>query len=189
MRTTSRALGPLAIGACLCAGVALGPRDAHADVSSWFFAGGGYGSVGQHGATDQHPEMRLQLGLGSPPSGPVAVGGLFQTLTWFGAGTDLALTARAATGGFVRGGFGFALDAGGYRRFWGAGSTGFLGSVVVGGPWGLQATVDYASGSDAAHAYGAVIGIDFLRLTVYRTTGEDWFPNPFPATGRPAGGG
>lgn len=162
-------------------GLCASPKLAHADVSSWFFAGGGAASLERHGASDQYGALRLQLGMGSPPDAPIVVGGVAHSLSFFGAGTDLALTARAATGGFVRGDWGVALDAGGYRRWWGVGSTGFLGSVVLGAPFGLQAVLDFEKGTSEAQAFAAFVGIDFLRLTVYRTVGTSFIPNPNPA--------
>jgi hypothetical protein len=106
------------------------------------------------------------------------VGGVFKTLTFFGRGTDLALTFRTATGGFVRGGFGVALDLGGYERFWETGSEGFIGALVLGAPLGLQLTATTQQGTNDLHAYTATLGIDFLRLTVYRNVGGGYWPNP-----------
>jgi hypothetical protein len=126
--------------------------------------------------------MRLELGTGSQPSGVIALGGLAKASTFFGSGTDLALVGRVATGGFVRGGWGLALDGGAYDRLWGSvHSSGFDGALVLGGPWGVQACVDYQDGSGDVKSYAAFVGIDFLRLTVYRSTGTAWLPNPFPA--------
>ena len=113
--------------------------------------------------------------------GSFIVGGVFKTMTFFGKGTDLALAVRGATGGFVRGGFGVAVDLGAYQRFWGAeNSTGFLGSLILGAPFGLQLALITEQGSHDAHFYGATAGIDFLRLTVYRTSLNNIWPNPFP---------
>jgi hypothetical protein len=155
---------------------------ARADASSWFYGGGG--AIWPSGeASGSHPmTLQLDMGVGSSPASPLAVGGIFKMMTMFGQGTDLALATRFATGGFVRGGYGVALDLGGYERWWGQGSAGFLGSLVLGAPLGLQFTAMTEQGSNAVHAYGGTIGIDFLRLTVYRTSLQDFWPNPFPAT-------
>jgi hypothetical protein len=155
--------------------------EAHADVTSWFYAGGGAGRQSHdNGPTDQPALMQLEMGLGSPPHGPVVIGGLLKTFTYFSHGTDLAFVARGASGGFVRGGFGFALDAGGYQRWWGANdSTGFMGSLILGAPFGLQLAATTEQGSHVK-VYGATIGVDFLRLTVYRTALSSFWPNPFP---------
>jgi hypothetical protein len=156
-------------------------RPARADVTSWFYAGGGMMALTHDkGPTDRPGTLQLEMGVGSPPHGPVTVGGLMKTMTLFGQGTDLALVTRGATGGFVRGGFGVALDAGAYQRWWGPeNSTGFMGSLVVGAPFGLQLAATTEQGSNV-HVYGATVGIDFLRLTVYRTALSNFWPNPFP---------
>lgn len=125
--------------------------------------------------------MQLEMGMGSAPYASVIVGGLLKTMTFFGQGTDLALVTRAATGGFVRGGFGLALDAGGYERWWGPeNSSGFMGSIILGAPFGLQLAAMTEQGANSTRVYGATIGVDFLRLTVYRTALASFWPNPFP---------
>lgn len=154
------------------------PTAANADISSWVFAGGGIAALEERGATDSFGALRLQLGMGSSPDAPVVVGGVAHSLSFFGQGTDLGLTARVATGGFARGDFGIALDAGGYQRWWGQGSSGFLGSVALGAPFGLQAVFDFETGTRDARGYAAFLGIDFLRLTVHRRVGTSIFPNP-----------
>src|SRR5438132_1713788 len=89
--------------------------------------------------TDRPGALQLEMGVGSPPHGAVVVGGLLKTMTFFSKGTDVVFAPRVATGGFVRGGFGLALDAGAYQRWWGPeNSTGFMGSVILGAPFGLQ---------------------------------------------------
>ena len=104
----------------------------------------------------------------------------------FGSGTDLGVLLRGTTRGFQEGGFGLALDAGGYARFWDENSYGFLGSLTVGAPFGLTLTLQGALGTHSAVALGGVLGIDFLRLTVYRKTMTDIWPNPYssPRTAR-----
>ena len=155
-------------------------KPARADVSSWLFVGGGAGSLDGPGNAETYGGLRFQLGMGSSPNAPIVVGGTAHTLSFFGAGTDVGLSARIATGGFVRGGWGLALDAGGYQRWWGIGSSGALGSLSLGAPWGIQAVFDVEMGTNDARTYAAFVGVDFLRLTVYRTTGTSWFPNPLP---------
>lgn len=149
-------------------------------MSSWLFVGGGAGWLDDFEA-DPHGALRLQIGMGSSPNGAVVVGGTAHSLSYFGAGTDVGLSLRLATGGFVRGGWGLALDAGGYQRWWGVGSTGALASLSLGAPWGIQATFDFQTGTNDQRTYAAFLGVDLLRLTVYRTAGTSWFPNPLPA--------
>lgn len=162
----------------LCSGAAVfAPRAAHADVSSWVYAGVGPGFLDR----DEDPTrllLDLEIGVGSSPSA-VVVGGLFRTQTYFSDGTDLALLARVASRGFVQGGWGLALDAGGYQRFWGIDSTGGTASLVLGAPWGISLHVNGGIGSNDQRFAGLTFGIDFARLTVYRTAGTQWFMNPF----------
>jgi hypothetical protein len=148
---------------------------ATADVSSWVYTGFGLASF-EGGESDRYT-LQLETGLGTPPSA-IVVGGLFRVQPYFGEGTDLALLARVATGGFVQGGFGVALDAGGYQRFWGEGSSGGLGSLVLGAPWGITLSATAGTGTNDARFASVTLGLDFARLTVYRTTGTNWFLNP-----------
>lgn len=162
-------------------------RPARADVSSWAFLGGGLSRLEQQALSARTvPSMRLHFGLGSDPSHPLIVGGLFSLEPHFGYGSDLALSVRSASRGYVNGDFGLALDLGGYERFWGQGSAGGTGTLWLGAPWGLALGLGGSLGSHDAHQVSAIIGIDFARLTVYRNSGTSWFINPFPAY-RPAG--
>lgn len=155
---------------------------ARADVSSWIYVGGGAASVKQQGlqrTTDG--ALAIETGIGSPPSGALVVGGMFKVLTLFGDGADLGLSVRVANRSFVTGNFGLALDVGPYQRFWGEGSTGGQAALVLGAPWGVTLSVLGGLGSHDAQHFGATLGLDFARLTVYRLAGENWFSNPHPA--------
>jgi hypothetical protein len=187
-RTSARRVGPrlprlvCALGAAAIH-VFLTPS-ARADVTSWLYVGGGIASSQfANGPTGRPGTLAVELGMGSPPGKDVVVGGLFKSFTYFDEGTDLAVALRGASGGFVRGGFGFAVDAGAYERFWGAESVGFAGAIVLGAPFGIQVAATTEQGSHGAHVYGATIGVDFLRLTVYRTAAQSYWPNPFPPSG------
>jgi hypothetical protein len=163
-------------------GVLLTTRAAHADVSSWMFVGGGASRLQQDGLpATVMGTMRLQFGLGTPPSNPVVFGGLFSWEPNFGYGSDLAVLLRTATRGYVNGDFGLALDLGPYERFWGQESAGGEGTLWLGAPWGLALGVNASVGSHEARGFSGILGIDFARLTVYRNAGTNWFPNPFPA--------
>jgi hypothetical protein len=154
---------------------------AGADTASWFSLAGGLGTFSE-GGTRQYPgALQLELGMGSPAANAVVVGAVVKSLSYFGSGTDLAFTLRGASGGFARGGFGFAIDAGGYQRWWGDDSTGFLGALVLGGPFGLQLTGTTEQGTNNVRAYTALFGIDLLRLTVYRGVSGGYWPNPMLA--------
>ena len=155
---------------------------AHADVSSWAYVGGGMTSFKQQKLelkTD--PTLAIETGVGTAPRHPLVVGGMFKLQALFGNGADLGLSLRLATRSFVTGNFGLALDAGPYQRFWGEGSTGGQASLVLGAPWGITLSLGGGVGSNDARQFGATLGVDFARLTVYRLAGENWFPNPHPA--------
>jgi hypothetical protein len=155
---------------------------ARADVSSWAYVGSGASAFEQRGLELRvRPTLAIEAGVGTAPSQRFIVGGVVKSQTFFGNGTDLALALRVATQGFVTGRFGLALDAGAYHRGWGVGSNGGQAALVLGGPWGLTLSLGGGVGSHDARQLGATIGVDFARLTVYRLSGENWFPNPHPA--------
>ena len=165
---------PLAL---LCAA-----RPARADVSSWVFAGGGVSQLAQNALSSRTvASMRVHFGMGTDPSHPLIFGGLFSWEPHFGYGSDLSLSLRTATRGYVNGGLGLALDVGPYERFWGEGSVGGAGTLWLGAPWGVSLGVGGSVGSHEARSFSAILGIDFARLTVYRNTGTSAFLNPFPA--------
>jgi hypothetical protein len=157
-------------------------RSAAADVSSWFSMMGGGGLLRSAALpSDVHGLMQLELGVGSSPDTRAVVGGVLKTITFFGHGTDLAVAARGATGGFARGDWGFALDAGPFQRWWGpVSSTGLLVSLSIGGPFGIQASAILEEGGNDARTVGFILGIDLMRMSVYRTSGTNWMPNPLP---------
>jgi len=157
-------------------------RPARADVSSWLYVAPGASFTQQGGeGTQSQPTLQLDTGLGTPPAGTVIFGGLFHVQTHFGRGTDLGLMLRTATHGFVNGGFGAALDLGGYERWWELGSAGGMGQLVLGAPWGITLAAGAGAGTNDGRHYSVTLGIDLARLTVYRRTGDSWWKNPFPA--------
>jgi hypothetical protein len=158
-----------------------------ADVSSWAFVGGGASRLEQSTLSARTvSSMRLHIGMGSDPSHPFIVGGLFSLEPHFGYGSDLALSVRTATRGYVNGQFGLALDLGGYERLWGERtSAGGTGTLWLGAPWGITLGAGASVGTNDAREVSVILGIDFARLTVYRNAGTSWFMNPFPAY-RPA---
>jgi hypothetical protein len=160
--------------------VTAAPYSARADVSSWFFLGTGPTWLRHAGDTEQAWTVQLDTGLGSSPADPIIVGGLGRLAAHVGHGADLGLLARIATRGFVLGGWGAAVDLGAYRRWWTPRSTGGQGSLVLGAPWGLTLGLNGGMGSRDSSHWGATLGVDFARLTVYRTSGVDWWSNPFP---------
>ncbi len=166
----------------VCAAALLWPAVASADVSSWLYLGGGPGLVEAPDKTREWvPSLQIDTGMGTPPSGLVMVGGGFRMHTFFGEGSDLGLVARTATRGYVNGGFGAAVDLGGYQRWWGPGSTGLMASLNLGAPWGITLSGTGGRGSNEGQHFAVTLGIDLARLTVYRRTGDSWWKNTFPA--------
>ncbi|HET7543000.1 MAG TPA: hypothetical protein VFK05_24170 [Polyangiaceae bacterium] len=180
-RQLRRPLHALAWFACPLALLA-GTRTARADVSSWVFVGGGVSQLAESTLSSRTVgSMRVHFGLGTDPSHPLVVGGLFSFEPHFGYGSDLALSLRAASRGYVNGGLGLALDLGPYYRYWGPDSVGGAGTLWLGGPWGIALGLGGSVGSQDARSFSAILGVDFARLTIYRNTGTNAFPNPFPA--------
>jgi hypothetical protein len=185
----------LFLGASLAALALFAPAVARADVTSWLALGGGYAleKSDSAGRTDRAVALSYSLGVGSSPRADWVFGGILRGTSLLSLGTDLGLAARATTGGFARGQWGVALDAGVVGRWWRGGDYGNypLRFVLTGGaPWGFQlalgADVASVSGGTPAHGYFAVLEIDLLRLTVMRQGATDaWWRNPSPAGGRP----
>jgi len=172
---------------------ASGVREARADVTSWMAVGGGGTSqLNRTDSTrDQAAAMTYSMGVGSSPLAAIVLGGLLRGTTMFGLGTDLGLAIRATTGGFSRGDWGVALDAGAVWRTWGDGTHGdwpLQGVLTVGLPWGFQlaggAEFWTISRQTSAEGYFVALELDLLRLTVMRQGAtERWWPNPAPAGG------
>jgi hypothetical protein len=182
---------PLALALTLAADLA--PRSARADVTSWLAVGGGAGIERNHdtGKSTSDPAMTYSIGVGSSPAATLVVGGIVRGNTLFNRGTDLGVAARVCTGGFARGDWGLALDAGAIWRPWLSqyGAWPLQGVITGGSPWGLQlalgANVSSVSGGVPAQGFFAAIELDLLRLTVMRQgrTTERWWYNPAPAGG------
>jgi hypothetical protein len=170
----------LALGSSLFAlGVA---APAWADSSAWVgLSGGALGWKQSETALGANGTMTIDVGVGTSPDAFLVVGAFARLQPIFGHGTDLALLARVATHGFQAGDFGLALDAGGYLRTWGEHSQGFVGGLTLGVPLGFQLSLQGMVGTDQAVGFGAVAGVDLLRLTIYRQTLLDHWSNPSPA--------
>lgn len=195
-RTTQRVLASaLALGAFVVAG-AHAPTEAHADPSAWVSVEGGP-SIYKEPSTDVglRGSMKFDAGVGSPATGDIIVGGLFGVRTIFDEGTDLLLTLRGCNHTFMTGDIGLAVDLGGYLRTFGDDSpnVGFAGALVLGMPFGLQFSVGTEVGPSTVEAEGLAIaghaglGIDLLRLTLFRESGTEWFPNPLSPARATAG--
>jgi hypothetical protein len=184
----------LFLGASFAALALFAPAIARADVTSWLALGGGYAVERSDPAarSDRAVTLSYSLGVGSSPRANWVFGGILRGTSLLSLGTDLGLAARVATGGFARGQWGAALDAGIVGRWWRHGDYGdypFRFVLTGGAPWGLQLAVgaDVASMSGGTPARGvfAVLEIDLLRFTVMRQGATDaWWRNPSPAGGR-----
>jgi len=161
--------------------VTTAPHSARAEVSSRICQGAGPTWLRHSGDTERDWTVQFDTGLGSSPANPIIIGGLGRLTAHVGHGADLGLLGRVATQGFVAGGWGAAVDFGAYQRWWTPRSTGGQGSLVLGAPWGLTLGVNGGIGKRDSSHWGATLGIDFARLTVYRTSGENWWANPFPS--------
>jgi hypothetical protein len=151
---------------------------AQADVSSWAYAGGGASQLTHaDGGDGSRGLLQLDAGIGTSPEYPVVVGAMFRMMTHFGEGTDWALLERTATHGFVNGTWGAALDLGAYKRWWEPSSTGFMASLNGGLPWGINLSASLGIAKDSERTFAVTLGIDWARMTAYRTTGESWWPN------------
>lgn len=182
---------------------------ASADTSSWLSVTGGYAlrrfervkppavpglAAVEYDGYDKGTALSFATGIGSDPNAGFVVGGLLRSTTTFTLGTDLGLAARFASGGFARGQWGLAFDAGVSWRLWkGASQYGRFpvqAMLVGGGPWGFELSVgaDVANlgGDPQSRGFVALFGVDLLRLTVMRKGATDkWWENASPAGGRP----
>ncbi len=195
------------------AGALFTSRAAHAEPSAWVGIGGGVLAwqdlkptgptlnsqrgvpnrlsrlVTQQLPTDFEidPVLRFEVGIGIPDRYPVIAGGLFRVtpLLTSNTGADMSWLARFCTRGFQVGGFGVAVDLGAYARTWGRTSQGFEGSLSLGAPLGFAISFNVMAGSRELLAFGGTASIDILRLTLYRKTFLNWWPNPEVNTHKP----
>lgn len=171
------------------AAVAL-PTAANAEPSAWVSVNGGATGLQQAGEDFRfRGSMSFDAGLGSSPENKFIVGALFRVTPIIEEGTDLSLALRGATRGFQVGDWGIAVDVGPYLRTWGQGSlpnVGFVGGVVLGGPVGLQLSAFGHYGMEESAGVHLSLGIDLLRLTVFRESFLEWWPNPMAPRARTA---
>ncbi len=158
------------------------PAAAWADASAWAYAGGG-ALLLKEGNEQLTPRaaMSFEFGMGTNPDGNFIVGGLARLTPVFDLGPDMALCIRAATHGFQASRFGAALDVGYFQRLWGSYSSGVTGTLTIGFPLGFSLSLHGIYANNDTLGFGAIAGIDFLRLTVYRQVLLKSWPNPNPA--------
>lgn len=167
-----------AVAVCVALAVA---RPARAEMSSWLYLGVGGAGLSGNRVSSPRVAMQLDTGLGSSPHRAIVVGPGVRMQPYIGDAVDFSSYLRVATQGYVLGHLGAALDGGAYARTGGARSHGFLGTLNVGLPWGVVVSGSYSQGSEDARALTVTLGVDFLRLTVFRTSGEGAWPNVNPA--------
>lgn len=188
-----RLLLPSAALAATALSVALPPAEATAEPSAWVSVNGGATGLQQAGEDFRfRGSMSFDAGLGSSPANKFIFGALFRVTPVIEEGTDLALCLRGATRGFQVGNFGIAVDVGPYLRTWGLGAlpnVGFVGGVVLGGPVGLQLSVFGHYGMQESAGIQMALGIDLLRLTVFRESFLEYWPNPMTPGARTASAG
>jgi len=177
VRTKATLLGFIIASAVLAI-----PTAAWADASAWAYAGGG-ALLLKEGTQQLTPRgaMSFEYGMGTNPDGKFILGGVFRLTPVIGLGPDMALSVRAATHGFQASQFGAAIDAGYFQRLWGSYSSGVTGTLTIGFPLGFSLALTGIYATNDTIGFGAMIGIDFLRLTVYRQVLLDAWPNPYPA--------
>jgi hypothetical protein len=175
------------------------PVSAHAEPTSWVAVGGGYALERQRvvGENDTSFALDAAVGVGTPPTGPLVVGGVFRAVGYVGGlfGVDMSVAARVATRGYCVGDWGLALDLGPGVRLLGGGQYGsypLQGTLTLGAPFGLQLAAgvswfDVALQKPSAEGGFVALELDFLRLTSMRTgeTTKVW-SNPAPANAPPA---
>lgn len=186
-----------AIALAVFASVALASSPASAEPTSWLSLGAGYGL--QRNGTTQWKDNVFALdgaiGVGTPATAPIVVGGVFRSVGYLTLGADMSLSLRVATRGYCVGDWGVAIDIGVGARLWGGGPYGeypLTGVLTLGGPFGLQiaagaAAFDIAGETPAAAGGFVAFEIDLLRLTSMRTgsTTKLW-SNPAPANAPPS---
>jgi hypothetical protein len=171
---------PCFLAAATSRAVLVAATPAFADASAWAFFGGGAMGWKQTANPSVQPAgtMIVDGGVGTSPEGRFIVGGVFRFQPVFKSGVDISLLTRFCNHGFQVGDWGFAVDAGAFARAWGAQAIGFSGSVSLGMPLGITLMLTTEAGTDHAVSFGAVAGVDLLRLTLYRQTLLDWWQNP-----------
>lgn len=157
-----------------------------ADVASWVFLGAGWSHVQETrvGEGSDYSALLFNAGFGTSPAAPWIVGGVFQGGANFGFGSEWGGAFRVTTGGYSRGTWGLAFDVGPQYRV--GEHAGAIGStrLSLGGPWGLVLNGGASYGADEVATFTVALGLDFARLTVHRSSGLNWFPNPFPSPSR-----
>jgi hypothetical protein len=172
-----------------------------AEPTSWLAVGTGY-SLQRNGDTHSNDSafaLSGLVGVGTPATAPVIVGGVFRAVGYLGPGADqgadMSIAVRLATRSYCVGDWGVALDLGVGARFWGDHAYGqypVQGVLTIGMPFGFQLALgadvwDVGVQSPVAEGGFVALEIDLLRLTSMRSgaTTRLW-SNPAPANAPPA---
>lgn len=155
---------------------------ASAEPASWVSVASGPAFVQRRSVEEVVPLLRMNAGLAIRPSHDLIVGAGFEFGTFLGHGSDVGGAMRVATGAYTRGDWGLALDLGAYHRF-NRVSDGGAATLTLGAPWGLLLAANGTLGTHDARSIGVLFGFDFARLTVHRTSGQQWWPNPLAERG------
>jgi hypothetical protein len=167
---------------------------AHAEPTSWLAFGPGLSANYDRSSHGEAGGLTVsaEIGLGTDPSHPLVVGGVFRALTTFGVAPDrlpLSLSARIATSGFARGDLGVAMDLGVAARWTGGQTYGhfpFQPVAILGLPGALQLEVgfdlgDVTGASPAAAGGFFLVSVDFFRLASRRSgTQKGFFSSEAP---------
>lgn len=177
-----RRLFSLSIPLSFLAVAVCAPCEAKAEASAWVSVGAGAIGLKQKGEDFTfRSTLAFDAGVGTSPTNSFIFGGLFRISPIIKEGTDLSIVLRGATRGFQTGPFGIAIDAGPYLRTFGSDplpTVGGVGGIVLGGPLGTQLAIMGSGGMHDAFSVNATLGLDLLRLTVYRQSLLEWWPNP-----------
>lgn len=175
-------------GLLVLAGAAVS-SSAGAQATSWLYMGGGSSISRASSSADTSSSARnvrslvqLDVGLGVPADQSFVWGGIATMQLHGNDNIDLGFLARGTTGGYARGDYGLGFDIGVVRRLWAESkTTALIANLVFGGPWGLTLSAGATVAGRQDSTLQVSLGIDFARLTVHRTSGLNWFPNPLPS--------
>lgn len=151
--------------------------DAKADNSPWLGIQGGVGwlSTPQISARTEFTAL-MDLGMGTDPSHPYFWGFGGKMVYFAEIGPDITPYMRVGSSSFAKGELGWAVDVGGYMRWWETPenrlNTGFDISASLGLPYAITFTGNAKIGLDSQFAMYFGAGIDLLRLTVHSNEGR-----------------
>lgn len=171
------------------AGSAQADQTAMADTSAWLSLQGGTTLLTvNESEVVVRGSMAFDIGMGTSPSEPFIFGGLVRVAPIIEEGTDMQFLLRGASRGFQVGDWGVAVDLGSYLRLFDVDHPGggFAGGALLGAPYGLQLAVMGHAGTESSFGASATLGLDILRLILFRQTGTEYWTNPLAPGGEVA---